>query len=133
MKRERYFDFLFAWDETEKGNEFENKSKEYLAFLEKAYSEISGLSSDNNHSYIQGNLTTLNSAIETIKKFLDDSGTEKDYIAFFLGCQKTYHALYLSSKSLKNIEFFRGQLRAASDIYKGLNYLTQSMLSRNSI
>jgi len=35
MKRPKYYDFLWKWDDAEKGHEFENKIKEYLAFLTK--------------------------------------------------------------------------------------------------
>ena len=117
MKREKYYDFLWDWNGSGKGSEFKNKSKEYLDFLARQHSDISSFairpSDPDFNNYRQGTLSFLSSAIETIKCFLDSDRPHEHYLDFFWAI----------------MENFSGQLRATSDMYKGLNNLTQSMLA----
>ena len=128
MKRERYYDFLWYWINTEKGHEFENKSKEYLNFLIKGHSEINNWpdrpSDLDFNNYKQGTLSILKDAIDAIREFLDYDEPQKNYLAYFLAIRNKYHNIYLH----KDNEYIRGQHRASSDLYKGLTNLTQSMI-----
>jgi hypothetical protein len=127
MKREKYYDFLWKWDEAEKGYEFENKTKEYLAFLMKNYSSTITVSVPaENKPYKEGYLITLNDAIEWIERIIT-CNTQKEYLSRLLFVKETYHNKYLFFKKINNNEKARGILKAASDLYKGLTNLTQSM------
>jgi ribosome-binding factor A len=128
MKREKYYDFLWNWDNPEKGFEFENKAKEYLAFLRKDYSDIITVSVPaENKPYKEGYLKTLNDAIEWLEKIITHN-TQMEYISRLLFVKETYHNKYLFFKKINNNEAARGISRAASDLYKGLTNLTQSMI-----
>jgi hypothetical protein len=127
MKRERYYDFLFDWSKTKKGHEFKEKTKEYLAFLKKDYSETFKLSVPaGNQPYKEGFLSTLYGAIKWIENIIDCNNPQNDYLPRLLFVKNTYHERYLLYKKIKNNEYVRGQLRAASDLYKGLTHLTSS-------
>jgi hypothetical protein len=128
MKREQYYDFLFDWSKTKKGHEFKVKTKEYLAFLKKDYSETFKLSVPaGNQQYKEGFLSTLYGAIKWIENIIDCNNPQNDYLSRLLFVKNTYHERLLVFKKIKNNEYARGQLRSASDLYKGLTSLTQSM------
>jgi len=129
MKRPKYYDFLWNWDNAEKGNEFENKIKEYLAFLTKDYSEVVKIQvPDKNQPYKEGYLIILNGAIKWLERILDSNYPQNDCLSHLLFVKNTYHERCLLWKKIKYNEYVRGQLRAGSDLYKGIANLTQSMI-----
>jgi type IV secretory pathway TraG/TraD family ATPase VirD4 len=136
MKREKYYDFLFDWNNVEKGHEFEKKAREYLDFIARDYSETNKPPCYI-QKYKQGMLAVLKGAIDTISKFLGYDDPQKDYLVFFLEIKEKYHKMYLLFKKDRALgkavniqieEYVRGQFRAASDLYKGLTHMTQSMI-----
>jgi hypothetical protein len=128
MKREKYYDFLFDWSNVEKGHEFEGKTKECLAFLKKGYSEIFELPVPaGNQRYKEGMLTTLYGAIKWMERIIECNNPQNNYLSRLLFVKNTYHERHFFLKKIKNSEYARGQFRSASDLYKCLTNLTQSM------
>jgi hypothetical protein len=71
MRSEKYYDFLFKWDNAEKGKEFESKLKEYFDFLIKEFLNLNELkeksgNDSNRHRYLQGATSAFREAIDTI-------------------------------------------------------------------